>query len=34
MSDYVLFNSLNELNRSDNMRGFPSILSLDRNEFC
>ena len=33
MSVHVLFNSLNELNTSDNMRGFPSILSLDRNEF-
>ena len=33
MSAHVLFYSLNELNTSDNMRGFPSILSLDRNEF-
>ena len=33
MSAHVLFNSLNELNTSDNMRGFPNILSLDRNEF-
>ena len=30
---HVLFNLLNELGKSDKMRGLPSILSLFRNEF-
>ena len=33
MSDHVLINSLNELEKRDKMRGLPSILSLFRNEF-
>ena len=33
MSDHVLLNLLNELGKSDKMRGLPSILSLFRNEF-
>ena len=33
MSAYVLLNLLNELWKSDKMRGLPSILSLFRNEF-
>ena len=33
MSAHVLFNLLNELGRSDKMRGLPSILSLFHNEF-
>ena len=33
MSDHVLLNLLNELRKSDKMRGLPSILSLFRNEF-
>ena len=33
MSAHVLLNSLNELRKSDKMRGLPSILSLFRNEF-
>ena len=28
MSDHVLLNLLNELGKSDKMRGLPSILSL------
>ena len=33
MSPRILMNLLNELWKSDKMRGFPSILSLFRNEF-
>ena len=33
MSARVLLNLLNELRKSDKMRGLPSILSLLRNEF-
>ena len=33
MSAHVLLNISNELWKSDNMRGLPSILSLFRNEF-
>ena len=33
MSTHVLFALLNELGKSDKMRGLPSILSLFRNEF-
>ena len=33
MSAHVLLNLLNELGKSDKMRGFPSILSPFRNEF-
>ena len=33
MSAHVLLNLLNELGKSDKMRGLPSILSLVRNEF-
>ena len=33
MSAHVLLNLLNELGKSDKMRGLPSILSLFRNEF-
>ena len=33
MSAHVLLNLLNELGKSDKMRGLPSILSLSRNEF-
>ena len=33
MSAYVLLNLLNELGNGDNMRGFPRILYLFRNEF-
>ena len=33
MSANVLLNLLNDLGISDKMRGFPSILSLLRNEF-
>ena len=33
MSAHVLLNLLNELGKSDKMRGSPSILSLFRNEF-
>ena len=33
MSAHVLLNLLNELGKRDKMRGFPSILSLFRNEF-
>ena len=33
MSAHVLLNLLNELGKSDKMRGRPSILSLYRNEF-
>ena len=33
MSAHVLLNLLNELEKSDKMRGLPSILSLFRNEF-
>ena len=33
MSAHVLLNLLNELGKSDRMRGLPSILSLFRNEF-
>ena len=32
MSAHVLLNLLNELGKSDKMRGLPSILSLFRNE--
>ena len=32
MSAHVLFNKLNELGKSDKMRGLPSILSLFRNK--
>ena len=33
MSAHVLLNLLNELGKSDKMRGLPSILSLFRNSF-
>ena len=33
MSAHVLLNLFNELEKSDKMRGLPSILSLFRNEF-
>ena len=33
MSAHVLLNLLNELGKSNKMRGLPSILSLFRNEF-
>ena len=33
MSAHVLLNLLNELGKSDKMRGLPSILSLFSNEF-
>ena len=33
MSAHVLLNLLNELRKSDKMRGLPNILSLFRNEF-
>ena len=33
MSAHVLLNLLNELGKSDKMRGFPSILLVFRNEF-
>ena len=33
MSAHGLLNLLNELGKSDKMRGLPSILSLFRNEF-
>ena len=33
MSAHVLLNILNELGKSDKVRGLPSILSLFRNEF-
>ena len=33
MSAYVLLNLINELGKSDKMRGLPSILSLFRNEY-
>ena len=33
MSAHVLLNLLNELGKSDKMRGLPNILSLFRNEF-
>ena len=33
MSAHVLLNLLNELRKSDKMRGWPSILSLIRNKF-
>ena len=33
MSAHVLLNLLNELGKSDKMRGLPSILSFFRNEF-
>ena len=33
MSASVLLNLLNELRKSNEMRGLPSILSLFRNEF-
>ena len=33
MSAHVLLNSLNELRKSDKMRGLSSILSLFSNEF-
>ena len=33
LSAHVLLNLLNELEKSDKMRGLPSILSLFRNEF-
>ena len=33
MSAHVLLNLLNELGKSDTMRGLPSILSLFRNEY-
>ena len=33
MSAHVLFNLLNELGKTDKMRGLLSILSLFRNEF-
>ena len=33
MSAHVLLNLLNELRKSDKMRGLPSILSLFRNEY-
>ena len=33
MSAHVLLNLLNELGKSDNMQGLPSILLLFRNKF-
>ena len=33
MSAHVLWNLLNELRKSDKMRGLPSILSLFHNKF-
>ena len=33
MSAHVLLNLINELGKSDKMRGLPSILLLFRNEF-
>ena len=33
MKAHVLLNLLNELGKSDKMKGLPSILSLFRNEF-
>ena len=33
MSAHVILNSLNELRKSDKMRGLPKILSHFRNEF-
>ena len=33
MSAHVLLNLLNKLEKRDEMRGLPSILSLFRNEF-
>ena len=33
MSTHVLLKILNEVGKSDKMRGLPSILSLFRNEF-
>ena len=33
MSDHVLLNLLNKLEKSDKVRGLPSILSLFRNKF-
>ena len=33
MSAHVLLNLLNELRKSDKMRGLPRILSLFRNKF-
>ena len=33
MSAHVILNLLNKLRKRDKMRGFPSILSLFRNEF-
>ena len=33
MSAHALLNLLNELGKSNKMLGFPSILSLFRNEF-
>ena len=33
MGAHVLLNLLNELGKSDKIRGMPSILSLFRNEF-
>ena len=33
MSGHVLLNLLNELEKSNKMRGLPSILSLFRSEF-
>ena len=33
MSAHVLLNLLNELGKTDKMRGLPSILSLFRNEY-
>ena len=33
MSAHVLLNLLNELRKTDKMRGLPSILSLSRKEF-
>ena len=33
MSAHVLLHLLNELRKSDKMRGLPSILSFFRNEF-
>ena len=33
MSAHVLFNVLNEMRKSDKMRGLPSILSFFHNKF-
>ena len=33
MSAHILWNILNELGKRDKLRGFPSILSIFRNEF-